>query len=87
MNEDTLDDNVRFLFEFLTKDEALAAIEKGLALAHELHARLALKGDMQTVAAELVALRAVAIGSLASVSAAVVVMRKHVSDVVTSAIH
>ena len=75
--QDTLDDDVRFLFEFLSKDEALAAIAKGRALAHGMHSTLALSGDMQTVAAELVAMRAAAMGSLASVAAAVAVMRQH----------
>lgn len=74
-DQDTLDDDVRFLFEFLTKEEALAAIQRGRALAHEVFAKLGLRGDAAAVAADLVALRAVGKGSLVVVSAAVNSMR------------
>ena len=81
MDEDTLDDNVRFLFEFLSKDEALAAITKGRHLTHEWCSGFALNGDMQTVAAELVALRAAAMACLAGVSAGVAALRRHVASI------
>lgn len=79
MNDDTLDDDCRFLFQFLSKEQALAAIRRGQVLAHEMFSKLTLKGDMETVTAEIIAMRAAAMGSLASFSAAVRTIRENVT--------
>ena len=79
MNDDTLDDDCRFQLQFLSKEQALAAIRRGQVLAHEMFSKLTLKGDMETVTAEIIAMRAAAMGSLASFSAAVRTIRENVT--------